>query len=200
MSSFAKLFRFYTILVSEIGIALVSNCIIISLNAKTVSVPKWIRAIFLRNNLKIFLLALQTKFFSKLTHEPKTANTIRKSFTPNVSQKSWKNTDAANETHPRGHQFDRAIEPKQFCDFRNKLEKIAVTESSVLKFEKVDNQYLEYLKSINEYLASDLKEHEVQKEWQEVVKSIDRIFFTLFMLIIMASVIFIFSTAPNVNF
>ncbi|XP_065657561.1 neuronal acetylcholine receptor subunit alpha-3 isoform X5 [Hydra vulgaris] len=192
--TYPVLVKFYTILISEIGFALIINCIIITLDTKTTHVPKWISAIFLQNNFKFFLIALKNKVFSKLSRNSQTI--FRKSLFQDAIQKGSKDTKDILSGYP----YCGKTKPTTFLDKRSNLEKTFITESDPINFESfVIDKDLEYLE-LNEYLRAEFDPNKIQKEWKEVLKSIDVLFFIFFLIVIIASIIFIFSTAPNVNF
>ncbi|XP_047123720.1 5-hydroxytryptamine receptor 3E isoform X3 [Hydra vulgaris] len=166
--------RFYTILISEIGFALIVNCIIITLDTKTTHVPKWIGAIFLQNNFKFFIIALKNKVFSKLSQNSQT--TFQNSLFQDAVQRCSKDTKNILSGYP----YYEKTKATTFFDTRSNLEKTLITESDPINFESfVINKDFEYLE-LNEYLCAEFDCNKTQKEWKEVLKSIDVLFFIFF--------------------
>ncbi|XP_047123719.1 neuronal acetylcholine receptor subunit alpha-9 isoform X2 [Hydra vulgaris] len=172
--TYPVLVKFYTILISEIGFALIVNCIIITLDTKTTHVPKWIGAIFLQNNFKFFIIALKNKVFSKLSQNSQT--TFQNSLFQDAVQRCSKDTKNILSGYP----YYEKTKATTFFDTRSNLEKTLITESDPINFESfVINKDFEYLE-LNEYLCAEFDCNKTQKEWKEVLKSIDVLFFIFF--------------------
>ena len=87
-----------------------------------------------------------------------------------------------------GDDFQCAINKKS-------LNAINYVCSSCQNIEKNDS-----LKNISNYITTFSKDHGIAKDWENVVKSIDRVCFLVFVSIIMGSAILIFSGAPQSTF
>ncbi|XP_065657572.1 neuronal acetylcholine receptor subunit alpha-9 isoform X2 [Hydra vulgaris] len=209
------LVKFYTILMIEIGLALLTNCIIISLDAKSVPVPKWVCVLFLNNHKKNIFRIIKRKFLSKTTKvvETNKSNSFPK-YNFEMSKgdknkiKSGKREEVnflqLNDTLAKKLKYtsnvaeeNGVVSSNQNCKMKGKWSEINISElKSFYEFKKEDNDF-NYLEKINEFLNIKIREKSIRQDWVKVAKSIDRLFFTLFAITILCSSVYIFSYAPN---
>ena len=195
---------------SEIGLALMTNCGIIALDAKTVPVPNWVRVIFLSNHLGNLFRIVKSKFLSKfIIYEPNYGDdtSLHKidmymkhgDRNPEVSTFAQLNERLASQLKSTSNGTSESNHDNK----NNKRNEINISELRNLYDEKrkyQNSEELNYLKQINEHLKIKSQHHNIRHEWEEVVRSIDKIFFVIFVCLILGSVIFIFSVAPKINF
>ncbi|XP_065657580.1 neuronal acetylcholine receptor subunit alpha-10 isoform X2 [Hydra vulgaris] len=172
------LVKFYTILVTEIGLALMANCVVISLVVKTNPVPGWVRSVFLQNHWKklysILRSMLSTKFHLK------------------DSEHHEKNMERENNKLNGTPLLHTSLNQDKSVNIEE-TEQNSVHDTTFSCPEKIS-----YLKNISDFFDRFAKDDEVRKDWENVVKSIDNICFLVFITVILASVILMFSKGPHI--
>ncbi|XP_012562789.1 neuronal acetylcholine receptor subunit alpha-10 isoform X1 [Hydra vulgaris] len=205
------LVKFYTVLMCEIGLALMSNCVIIMVAAKTVPVPNIVRVIFFNNHIHNCVEYMKNRFFSKL----KTKQNFNRTIFIDVKD------DPENDTKRKEPKNTFIMIKERLFNARMTVcnDKVSNTEKKPLHpiVERTTSQQSnlrpEYemhsnigkedqnsLNNINHFFATNTMEQKIRQDWEHVVRKIDQIFFVLFMVLITLSVIIIFSAAPNIHF
>ncbi|XP_047123166.1 neuronal acetylcholine receptor subunit alpha-10 isoform X1 [Hydra vulgaris] len=196
------LVKFYTLLMNEIGLALMTNCVIICLNSKNVPVPNWVRLVFLNNHFNNFFYFLRRKLLSKC---------IIYEFNDDISLRLLDTSLNKNESFSQNESYakkqnvpsNNTLETNPDLMLRSKCSEIISSElinlyDSLLKLER--NNDLKYLKTISDYVNTKTRQQSITADWEDVVRSIDKIFFIIFVLLIVGSVAFIFAFPPKTNF
>ena len=202
----------------EIGLALMSNCIIIMLASKTVPVPNIVKTIFLKNHFQRFIELFKTRFLSKLTVKNKyeqTGGTLVDIKDENENESLTEGNNGAEKNtwvllKERLGKAKISIRNKNKTENAEKepLRPIAertAPQLGTLRFEydlhhNLGIDDLKYINHINSFFAANNIEQMIRQDWEQVVRKIDKIFFVLFMALITFSVIIIFSAAPNIHF
>ena len=189
-------YRFYTILVCEIGLALMTNCMVISLAAKTYPVPNWICIVFHKNHFKTLFEFLKNFVLSRSDIYELNNRTLKTEYFGTYSRL----IDGIRENVVE-ERLELTPRQEVQLNIRNDLltsMKRRQISSRVLNC-KCNGETHQYLKNIGDYFAMLTREHKIRSNWHDIVKTIDKICFVTFICMIFTSTLLIFSSAPKLH-
>jgi len=196
------LVRFYTIMVCEIALALIINCIVIPLAVKDVPLPGIIRTLVLEKLARIVLCSYDKPKSNEI--RPQKVNNRDNNRNEDIFISSTNLLNGSfvflNDFEKEDNRFSIGNHPGAPNIQNNKLLK----QQSVRNINtKTDTYYekasLHYLRSISNYLKDEKKSQQNTQDWETVINVLDRIFFALFSLIIIISSIVLVLEAPDIN-
>ncbi|XP_057299811.1 neuronal acetylcholine receptor subunit alpha-7-like isoform X2 [Hydractinia symbiolongicarpus] len=165
--------RFYTVMISEIALALVVNCMVIPLADRKVPVPKLVKDLLLGKISKYVLCNKKHSESKEMRFE------------------------AENDAFSI-FDDDAIVEEKL-----KKAKEINGFIPKILKRSRYDSQFeeitLKYLKTIKNFLKEDSHSKQIEDDWTEVVNILDRICFITFTVAVIISGVVLMFEAPDVN-
>ncbi|XP_057299806.1 neuronal acetylcholine receptor subunit alpha-10-like [Hydractinia symbiolongicarpus] len=166
--------RFYTVMISEIALALIVNSVVIPLANRKVPVPKLIKNLLLG---KISKYVFCNKNTTKV----------------NEMYFSAENDAFADNTFNEEDLMEGKM--KEIGEIKDLMTKVLKTSNTVFQ-----QKVLNYLKSIKNILKEDSCSKQIEDDWTEVVNILDRIFFVTFVAVVVISGVVLMLEAPEINF
>jgi len=170
--SIPMIVKFYTTLVSEIGIALMINCIIIPINLWNTPMPSFIKKVFIDILGPLMLCNRKCKSICK-------KNSMAMSFNE-ISNGNLIKTNGE-------HILSNGINEFRMQDKRieEKMQHLSSRDTDLSSgFEK---DVIKHMKIITDIMTDDKMSSAYNDEWDLLTKVLDRIFFIIFFIIIVSS-------------
>ena len=191
-------------MISEIGVALILNCIIIPLAAKNTPMPYIVRKIFLQNLVYIVCCRREEDRSIEREHsmrEEKVFNNgyVNSNFNDNITYSKNIRGGRDPEGIPNTDKNPYANLNRQNNDIPNfHTDIIALRERK--RFTSTENsEMLKNITDIRDLLHEEVESRKHNGDWEQLTLVLDRIFFIVFVLTIFISVSIILNDAPKIT-
>ncbi|XP_066915226.1 neuronal acetylcholine receptor subunit alpha-3-like isoform X2 [Clytia hemisphaerica] len=204
-SNIPLLVEFYTILISEIGIALILNCMIIPLAARNTPMPYIIKKIFLQKLAYVTLCRrpddVRIDKIQNENNEDKLFNNgyLNSTFNENIIFANNKHVVTSNGKIMTGDHKQNGNH-----GYHNLMNNAApmLRERRVIKVASADEPLYEMsdkLSAIHDIMKDDVSEKKNSSDWEQLTLVLDRFFFAIFFVTIFVSVGAILGKAPKIT-